>query len=282
MPDMNKLLFIRAKRCDECNPAETCDSCIQGFNATGHVLKQASDSGWTVFDASDENANAEYVYQSIDSNDPGVIYGFGHGNEGRYTAQHREDIFNTSSCDKVKGRIVYLLSCLTANALGPEIMKKGALAYAGFNISWTWVADTDVNNNFNYPDPYQDNYAKCFFESANELMVAITKGYSFIEAVQASVAKYNEWIQYWYKDNPSDPASQDCIMWLAHDRDGLVALTICDTIQSENECITAECLWSNNKCMTLEGVEGQHMAINPVMLIPVVLVVSMVFMAFKK
>jgi len=279
MPDMNKILFIRAKKCDECNPAETCDTCIQGFNALAHVIQKAQNDGWTTFDAADENANQANVYNAIEQFDPGVIYGFGHGNEGRYTAQHREDIFNTSQNEKVNGRIVYLLSCLTANALGPAMMEQGALAYAGFNISWTWVADTDINNNFNYPDPYQDKYAKGFYEAANELMVALCNGYSFIEAVQASIKKYNDWIQYWYDVEPGDPASQDCIMWLAHDRDGLVALTLCETLSTELECINADCTWKNNKCMTMET---QRMSLSPVLLLPVILVVGLVFIAVKK
>lgn len=280
MPDMNKILFIRAKRCDECNPADTCDSCIQGYNALAHVEQHAQGGGWTIFDLADEQANKTDVYNSIDQNDPGVIYGFGHGSQTRYTAQHRQDVFNTTECDKVNGRIVYLLSCLTAGQLGPMMMQKGAVAYAGFNISWTWVAETDVNNNFLYVDPYQDKYAKCFYESANELMVALCNGSSFIEAVHASVLKYNAWIQYWYDVAPGDPASQDCIMWLAHDRDGLVALTYCDYITTEQACLDADCYWKNGKCQSTG--DGGHVPLQMVALLPVFLVVGMVFIAFKK
>jgi hypothetical protein len=279
MPNMNEILFIRAHRCDECNPADTCDSCVQGYYALAHVIQHAQSGGWTVFDAADEQANQTDVYNSLNQFDQGIIYGFGHGNETRYTAQHREDIFTTTECDKVNGRMIYLLSCLTANALGPMIMQKGAVAYAGFNISWTWVAETDVNNNFVYVDPYQDKYARGFYESANELMTALCNGYSFIEAVQASVLKYNEWIQYWYEVEPGDPASQDCIMWLAHDRDGLVALTYCDYITEEQACIDAGCTWKNNRCQSI--ADGGGIPVSMIALIPVALVVGMVFIAFK-
>jgi hypothetical protein len=283
MPDMNKILFIRAKRCDECVPAETCDSCIHGFNGLAHVIEHANSGGWATLDAADENANQSYVYNMIDQNDPGVIYGFGHGNQTRYTAQHREDIFNTYECDKVKGRMVYLLSCLTAQALGPMMMEKGAVAYAGFNIEWTWVAEQDVNKNVIYVDPYDDKLAKGFYESANELMVALCNGLSFIEAVHASVQKYTEWINYWYETG--GPDSNDCIAWLAHDRDGLVALTYCEYIDNEQACLDADCNWcirgQDGICQTQEcGKPRPPIAI--IALLPVVLVVGMVFIAVKK
>lgn len=274
MPDMNKILFIRAKRCDDCTPEGTCDSCIQGYNAAGHVLAENT-GGWSVIDAGDNNANKQYVDEAIEYDDPGVIFGFGHGNQNRFTAQYREDIFTTSDCDRVSGRIVYLLSCLTANQLGPMMMEKGALAYAGFNQSWTWIADTDEYNNFLQPDPYFDKYAQGFYESAVAVMVALCAGYSFIEAIQASIQKYNDWIQYWY-DNP-DPASQDCIMWLAFDRDALVAFSNCDEITDEQTCVQQGCLWEATQCATIP----RHASINPVLLIPVVFVVGIAFVVFK-
>jgi hypothetical protein len=279
MPDMNKILFIRAKRCEECIPAETCDTCLQGFHATGNVLQQMQQTGWNVLDAADENANKEYIYNQIDQNDPGVIYGFGHGGNTRFTAQHRLDVFNTSECDKVKDKIVYLFSCLTANQLGPMMMQKGALAYAGFNISWTWIAETDANNNFIYVDPSQDKYAKGFYESANQLMVSLSQGKSFVDAVSDSVAKYNDWIQYWYDVAPGDPSSQDCIMWLAHDRDGLVALTYCDYITSEQACLDADCYWKNNKCQSMLSTPKN---LSVLAFIPVLLVVGIAFIVFKR
>ncbi len=275
---MSKILFIRAKRCDDCSPAESCDTCLQGFNAVGHV-EQDAQTKWATFDLADEQANQEAVYSSIATNDPGVIYGFGHGNNDRFTAQHREDIWNTNSCDNLNGRMVYLLSCLTANSLGPMIMKKGALAYAGFNVEWTWIAETDTDNNFIYVDPYQDKYAKGFYESANELMIALSNGSSFIEAVQASIQKYNDWISYWYHDNPGDPSSQDCIMWLAHNRDGLVALTQCDYITNEADCTAAGCTWDGTSC---HSIAQQKTLFNPAILIPIVFVVGIIYLAVKK
>jgi len=137
----------------------------------------------------------------------------------RFTGDSEQDIFTVNECDKLAGKEVYLLSCLTANSLGPAIIQNGANAYAGYRISWTWVSDSGSDG-----DPYQDLYAKGFYESANELWLALIDGATFEEAVQAAIDRYNWWIDYWFNENPEAPQSQDAIMWLIHDRNGLVAL----------------------------------------------------------
>ena len=110
------------------------------------------------------------------------------------------------------------MSCLTANILGTSIVKAGANYYAGYNISWTWQTQGGTEG-----DPYNDAYAKCYWESANELWMAIIDGESFENAFARCIAKYNEWIDKWYAIGGADALEQ--ITWLLHDRDGLVMLT---------------------------------------------------------
>jgi len=196
-----------------------CHDCGNGFYALGHVIEYAQQQGQEIIDIAGGNANKAPVYAAIDSNNPTHFYGFGHGGNTRFTGDSEQDIFTVNECDKLAGKEVYLLSCLTANALGSAIIQNGATAYAGYRISWTWVSDSGSDG-----DPYQDLYAKGFYESANELWVALIDGKTFEEAVQAAIDKYNEWIDYWFDENPEAPQSQDAIMWLIHDRNGLVAL----------------------------------------------------------
>ena len=222
-----------------------CHVCGHGYHALGHAKDYAAQHGRVIVDIEKEQANKDPVYQAIDLHDPLYFYGFGHGSQTRYTGDAEEDIFTVDECDKLANRNVYLLSCLTANQLGPAIVEAGAESYAGFNISWTWITSSGTDG-----DPYDDPYAYGFYESANELWNAIVDGKTMQDAVQASIDKYNQWIDYWYYDNPGDPSSQDAIMWLIHDRDGLVLLTVCDTLTDETACITHGCSWYNNSCHT--------------------------------
>jgi hypothetical protein len=220
MPDSNKMMFIRPKNCHYCG---------NGYYALGHVLSYANSKGqWSIMDIAAEQANKDQIFSALNEQDPEGIYAFGHGSNTIFTADAELPVFTTEDCSILRERVVYLLSCLTGNLLGPAIIRIGAKAYAGFNISWTWMSDSGTDG-----DPYEDIYARCFWESANELWIALLDGKSFIDSVQASRNKYDEWIDYWFYDKPEDPNSEDCIMWLAHDRDGLVAYTSGDEIVSE-------------------------------------------------
>jgi hypothetical protein len=164
--------------------------------------------------------------------------------------------------------------------LGPEIIKQGALGYVGYNISWTWIADTE-NGEFVYPDPYTDPYALCFWESANEFWIAMVDGLEFHEALQAMIDRYNAWIDYWFYDNPEDPFSQECIMWLAHDRDGLVALDNCSSYTDQSTCESRGCQWINNSCYSkLPQQKGLATSIVP--LIPIIALVGLAFIIMRK
>lgn len=210
MPNPGKTMIVRPRNCTYCE---------HGYYALAHVKSHAQAMGWNVIDISAGQATKDPVLAAIDLEDPGSFYGFGHGNDCRYTGDTEEDIFNCNENERLAGRDVYLLSCLTANGLGPSIIENGATSYAGFDISWTWLAEGEPTG-----DPYMDWYAKGFWESANELWVAYLEGEAFIATIQRSIDMYNAWIDYWY-DHPEDPSSDDCIMWLIFDRDGLVGIT---------------------------------------------------------
>lgn len=137
-----------------------------------------------------------------------------------YTGDMEQPIFDASNEDIsiLNGRSLCLLSCLTANVLGTKIVQAGANYFAGYNISWTWQTQGGTDG-----DPYEDYYARCYWESANELWVAICDGKTFEEAVAQCINKYTEWIDIWY--NSGDPSALDQITWLIHDRDGLCMLT---------------------------------------------------------
>jgi len=226
-----------------------CRYCPHGYYALQHVVNYAQQKGnWTLIDIQAEQANKEPMYQAIDEHDPFSLYHFGHGNDCVVTGDMEQAIFTCSECSKLSGRIVYLLSCLTANGLGPAIIQNGGRAYAGFNISWTWMSLSGTQG-----DPYDDLVARGFFEGANELWLSLLDHNTFGEACQQSRDKYTEWIDYWYQTG--GPYAASCMRWLLHNRDGLVELgdlevrlTPCDTIATKQECETIGCYWYNNSC----------------------------------
>lgn len=232
-----------------------CRFCPHGYYGMLYAINYAQEKGyWNIIDMSSTLANKDPIYSEISEKDPFSFYGFGHGNNCVFTGDAEEPIFTCDECGILAERIVYLHSCLTANGLGPAIIESGGLAYAGFNISWTWISEGPPVG-----DPYNNKYARGFFESANELWMSLIDHKTIQESADDSVAKYNEWIEYW-RDGPgsSDPNAANVLKWLAYDRDGLVVLGhldaklplpyICEEFTTKDECLAHNCWWYNNTC----------------------------------
>ena len=240
MPDLAYMMFGRPKNCRYCG---------HGYYGLQHVVNYANALGkWTILDLQKEQANKDPMYDALNQYDPLGLYHFGHGSNNVTTGDMEQPIFTSSECSILAGRIVYLLSCLTANGLGPAIIQNGGKAYAGFNISWTWMSSSGTAG-----DPYDDWYAKGFYESANELWVALLDGVTFEDALQQSRDKYTEWIDFWY--NTPDPAASSTIKWLLYDRDGLVGLgdmgarlLPCSDMETQADCHALGCFWYNGSC----------------------------------
>lgn len=269
MPDPRKMMFIRPRNCRYCG---------NGYYGMGHVIDYARQKGfWIISSLEREQANKEPIYSAMDEHDPESVFGFGHGNETTFTADAEQPIFTVDECNKLSGRITYLLSCLTAIHLGPAIIANGGRAYAGFDISWAWMTETGTDT-----DPYQDRYARGFWESANEVWIALLDGQTITEAAQRSVDKYNEWIDYWIYENPGDPYSEEAIGYLAADRDALTILgdlsarlTITEPI-TEGDCLTEGYYWWSGACHTYPPLEPEE-GFNWLSVIPVIAIVGITY-----
>jgi hypothetical protein len=295
MPDPQKMLFIRPKNCHDCE---------NGHYALEHAKNYAEGKGFTTIDLPAEQAIKTNIDNAISTQDPGGIYHFGHGNETTTTGDTEDMVFDVNNCSNLAGRVVYFLSCLTANQLGPAIMDAGASAYAGFDISWTWLTNNGVSG-----DPYEDKYSKGFHESANQLWNSISDGKTIDVACKDSVDKYNFWINYWMYEKPNDIYAQEAIKWLVWDREGLIFfptppncddfptkhycnkvdcdwyndschnLSDCGAIHDETECISSNCYWVNGIC---QAKPPSYDGGNIIVLLPILLVVGLTFIAFKK
>ena len=73
-----------------------------------------------------------------------TIIGVGHGSPSEFCGHNNQVIMDTLSIPSVKGKVVILISCETAQALGPELIKAGAASYIGFKDDLVWVVDADL------------------------------------------------------------------------------------------------------------------------------------------
>jgi len=176
-----------------------------------------------IYDLNGEDCVKEQIYNILEVIDPIFFFAMGHGAPDAFTDNNEEIVWQCgeNSCylppTNLKGRIVYLWSCLTARELGPKIIEYGAISYIGYNEEWAWVSSTTPAG-----DPYNDPYAACFFDSASEIIRALVDGCTVGQAVQKSIDKYNAWISYW--EQSEDIYASEIIKWLIWDRDALTQL----------------------------------------------------------
>jgi len=75
-----------------------------------------------------------------------IIIGVGHGDPTAFTGQNESVILEVGKYDpkEVRGKVIKLLSCQTGVALGPDLVKNGALSVAAYVDDYVWVCDADL------------------------------------------------------------------------------------------------------------------------------------------
>jgi len=75
-----------------------------------------------------------------------IIIGVGHGDIDAFTGQNEAVILEVSKYDprEVRGKVIKLVSCHTGVVLGPDLIRNGALSFAGYTDDYLWVCDADL------------------------------------------------------------------------------------------------------------------------------------------
>jgi len=166
----------------------------------------------------DIGSNFENVTKSLN---PSLVVGFGHGASDTWAGQYikTEDgysiLLTPANADLMVGRVVYLLSCFTAQELGPDMINSGATAYAGYNQEFTWVGS---NTSFPAIDPQAAPFGRAATAYPKELIGGKTVG----SAKEKAINVFNEEIARWEKS--TDPYAREVVKWLLWDRDAFTVL----------------------------------------------------------
>lgn len=75
-----------------------------------------------------------------------IIIGVGHGDKTVFTGQNEAVILEVGKYNsrEVRGKVIKLLSCQCGVALGPDLIKNGALSVAAYVDDYVWVMDADL------------------------------------------------------------------------------------------------------------------------------------------
>ena len=86
-----------------------------------------------------------------------LIIGVGHGLPDLFMGHNDVTLLKLGEYnkDEVEGKVIRLITCQTANELGPDLIANGCKAYWGFNDDLIWVVDADL-----YTRPWTDPLAE--------------------------------------------------------------------------------------------------------------------------
>ena len=112
-----------------------------------------------------------------------VIIGVGHGSPSELTGHKDQVILDTESIPDVKGKIITLISCETAQVLGPALIDAGAASYIGFQKDLVWVCDADLASR-----PWRDKVAQTVMGPITDCVNAILDGRTVKEAFDAMLS----------------------------------------------------------------------------------------------
>jgi hypothetical protein len=138
-----------------------------------------------------ENANPETITKTILSQNPTLCVMVGHGQPDQYTVECKTPYLNAGEPDLIimKGRIIQMVSCLTAKSLGPSIIEAGALTYLGYREEfWFWIGTPPCSDR-----PSISPFLPDFEGYTASLMRGETTG----EARLDQLRRYEEEINYW-------------------------------------------------------------------------------------
>jgi hypothetical protein len=146
--------------------------------------------GQSVVELKGSDANPTAIDGALSSADPIFFFGVGHGNTGIWSCECKTIYMVT--CDartaRMRGRVVHLNSCLTAQQLGPDLIAKGALAYYGSQEEfWLYVG----------APPCTERSVKAVFLCEYQVEASLMDGRTTGEAQEDRLKRYDEEIEYW-------------------------------------------------------------------------------------
>ena len=117
-----------------------------------------------------------------------IIIGVGHGDEVGFSGQNEAVILEVGKYDprEVEGKVIKLLSCQTGVALGPDLIKNGAVAFLGYVDDYVWICDADL-----VATPWTDEIAATCLMPVVDSINALLDGKTCREALEQEKNGYS-------------------------------------------------------------------------------------------
>ncbi len=213
-------LVVRANRDSPVN-GDMAGPMAYGHLWMGWILNSLRWRGGARLDLRGNDAVGVKFESAVRTEDSSLLVGCGHGNPeiwvGQYVEAERRysTLMTTYNAELMRGRVVYLLSCNTARKLGPEIIRKGGIAYAGYNDEFVWTVESPES-------PAADRLAAPFGSASTTFPRALVGGKTVREAKEQTLKAFDGEIERWEKNE--DPYAREVVKWLLWDREAFTVL----------------------------------------------------------
>ncbi|HLC62855.1 MAG TPA: hypothetical protein VJJ21_00900 [Candidatus Nanoarchaeia archaeon] len=169
----------------------------------------AESHGIKVFDLHREKANREEFEGRMNKFSPNFVVLNGHGDVDK-VGGHKNEILVSSGVneDVLKGKIVYAISCKSANILGKTSVEKGALNYTGYDDDFIFFYEPK-----NMTKPLTDETAKLFLEHSQLFIESLLKGNSLKASKEKAENKLRENINKILSTESSDSELARFLVW---------------------------------------------------------------------
>jgi hypothetical protein len=138
----------------------------------------------------DTEKNFMRVLQASD-----VLIGCGHGDPDLFTGQYQEILLDARNVPDMRGKVAFLISCETAQALGKAMVNAGCEGYIGWNDDLVWILDADK-----ITTPWEDPYAASAMLPIIDGVNALLDGETLLEAQNVMLSSMERAIEL--EDNP--------------------------------------------------------------------------------
>ena len=189
------------------------------FAWSKEITKEKYQIEYKFLELEGKEANREKVESYLKKQNPKLVLFNGHGSDN-FICGFKDNILIQSEVNDnlLKGKIVYALSCRSANILGKTAVKKGTDSFIGYEDDFVIVTDSERE-----ATPLKDNIASSFLKPSNRLVISLLKGKTARESLDKSKEEFKKEIKK-YLSSSYEEGTEQIISYLLWDMDNQVVL----------------------------------------------------------
>lgn len=153
------------------------------------ILIQEANKKGTLYDLEKKKVNRKNIESYLRKQNPEIVILNGHGSEDCIVGNDDEIIISIENAGLLKDCNVYMRACSAGKILGKEIMKCGAKSFIGYKEPFHFYNKEEFIGK-----PLDDDYAKPFFDTSNQVGISLIKGKNAKEAQEDSLRIYKKTI----------------------------------------------------------------------------------------